>query len=446
MTLVELLVVMVIITTLVAAAIPLLSPPGDERVIREAARGVNTFLAGAQSRAIETGRPFGVALKKLSQDTGRLEDSAVCLEMYYVQQPAPYSGFDDAARVRIALDVDNSGAFYANQPYQVRIQFVRLESSGAANLPSGVSYEIMPDSFFGPGDVIVIDGAEFVFIDDNGNEGGLDSRGRYPATAGFPDGTLLARGPTNIHSAFSFVYDNQGVRVSVPPNPSLPPLEYPYWTEPLRFKLLRQPAPTSNQPYQLPTGAAIDLRASGFTVRIAGNATNATVTNGEFAKPDLDTGTASQVNNPIENNNPVYLMFSPEGSVERVTYDLGASAWDTSGVPINNYSANPFSEPVTDNVHLLIGMRENSPAPWVDFTAFTGTEQDLASAKAKINWLNLNSEWVVIGAQTGAVTTVPNAAVNPTAINSSLSPLARRATEINAARALVRESAKAGGR
>ncbi len=442
MTLVELLVVMVIITTLVAAAIPLLSPPGDERVIREAARGVNTFLSGAQSRAIETGRPFGVALKKLSQDTGRFEDSAVCLEMYYVQQPAPYSGFDDAARVRIALDVDNSGAFYVNQPYQVRIQFVRLESSGAGALPPGVSYEIMPDSFFAPGDVIVIDGAEFVFIDTNQFEGGLDSRGRYPATAGTPDGTLLARGPTDIHSAFSFVYDNRGVRVSFPPDPTLPSLEYPYWTEPLRFKLLRQPAPTSNEPYQLPTGAAIDLRASGFTVRVA----DATTTNGEFAKPDLDVANPAGVGNPVENNLPVYIMFSPEGSIDRVIYDLGGPQRSMDGSITSAGVANPFSEPVTDNVHLLVGLRENIPAPWVDFLSFTGTEQDLAREKAKINWLNLNSEWVAIGAQTGAVTTVPNAAVNPTTASAALSPLQRRSAEINAARALVRESAKAGGR
>ncbi len=446
MTLIELLVVMVIITTLVAAAIPLLSPPGDERVIREASRGVNTFLAGAQSRAVETGRPFGVALKKLSQDTLRLEDSAVCLEMYYVQQPAPYSGFDDAARVRIALDGTNGGGFVLGQPYQVRIQFVRLETNNTVNpaqgalnaLPAGVSREIMPDSFFAPGDVIVVDGSEFVFIDDNGYETGLDSRGRYPADAGAPDGTLLATGPSNIHSTFSFVYDNWGNRVTGTPNP----MNSPYWTEPLRFKLLRQPSPTSNQPYQLPTGAAIDLRASGFTIR----STNPANTTGEFAKPRLDVGAAAGVNNPIENNNPVYIMFSPEGSIDRVTYDRGASAWNADGTPATSYSATPFSEPVTDNVQLLVGVRENIPAPWIDFTAFTGTEQDLATEKAKINWLNLNSQWVAIGAQTGAVTTVPNAAVNPTLVDSSLSPLRRRAFEINSARALVRESAKAGGR
>src|SRR6187397_53136 len=46
MTLVELLVVVVIITTLVAAAIPLIAPSNDDRRLREAARGLNTFIAG----------------------------------------------------------------------------------------------------------------------------------------------------------------------------------------------------------------------------------------------------------------------------------------------------------------------------------------------------------------------------------------------------------------
>src|SRR3954451_1769112 len=69
MTLIELLVVVVIITTMVAAAIPLISPSNDDRRLREAARGLNTFITGAQTRAIANRRQFGVAIKRLSQDT-----------------------------------------------------------------------------------------------------------------------------------------------------------------------------------------------------------------------------------------------------------------------------------------------------------------------------------------------------------------------------------------
>ncbi|HVT28182.1 MAG TPA: prepilin-type N-terminal cleavage/methylation domain-containing protein, partial [Lacipirellulaceae bacterium] len=69
LTLIELLAVIVILTTLVAAAIPLMSPNNDDRRLREAARGLNTFITGAQTRAIALNRPFGVALKRLSQET-----------------------------------------------------------------------------------------------------------------------------------------------------------------------------------------------------------------------------------------------------------------------------------------------------------------------------------------------------------------------------------------
>src|SRR3954452_22821439 len=74
MTLIELLVVIVILTTIVGAAIPLLSPSNDDRRLREAARGLNTYITGAQTRAIATKRPYGVAFKRLSQDTTKVYD------------------------------------------------------------------------------------------------------------------------------------------------------------------------------------------------------------------------------------------------------------------------------------------------------------------------------------------------------------------------------------
>src|SRR6476646_3717471 len=75
MTLIELLVVIVILTTIVAAAIPLISPSNDDRRLREAARGLNTYITGAQTRAIATNRPWGVAFKRLSKDTKRVFDA-----------------------------------------------------------------------------------------------------------------------------------------------------------------------------------------------------------------------------------------------------------------------------------------------------------------------------------------------------------------------------------
>src|SRR5262245_17054049 len=68
LTLIELLVVIIILTTVVAAAIPILAPAGTDRAQREATRGLNTFITGAQMRAAVTRRPFGIALKRLSSE------------------------------------------------------------------------------------------------------------------------------------------------------------------------------------------------------------------------------------------------------------------------------------------------------------------------------------------------------------------------------------------
>src|SRR5262245_33566978 len=98
LTLIELLVVIIILTTVVAAAIPILSPAGSDREIREATRGLNTFITGAQTRALQTRRPYGIALKRLSQETANADDNGVCLEAYYAEQQPPYSGFDANSR------------------------------------------------------------------------------------------------------------------------------------------------------------------------------------------------------------------------------------------------------------------------------------------------------------------------------------------------------------
>jgi type II secretion system protein H len=70
LTLIELLVVVIILTTVVAAAIPILTPSNEDRRLREAARSLNTFITAAQARAIASGRPYGIALKRLGYRPG----------------------------------------------------------------------------------------------------------------------------------------------------------------------------------------------------------------------------------------------------------------------------------------------------------------------------------------------------------------------------------------
>ena len=130
MTLIELLIVIIILVTLVAAAIPLLTPTNDDRRLREAARGVNAYITGAALKAIDLKRPVGVALKRLSRDTGKADptqsdnDNSVCIELSYVEQPTPFVGFDETSAARLCLYSPAEPNLYGGMRPLVLIQFV----------------------------------------------------------------------------------------------------------------------------------------------------------------------------------------------------------------------------------------------------------------------------------------------------------------------------------
>ena len=86
LTLVELLVVVMIMAIMLAVAVPIVRPPVEARAVREAARMVNTALASARTRAIQTGRPVGVMFEPL------VAGGKTCAVLHYVQVSAPWSG------------------------------------------------------------------------------------------------------------------------------------------------------------------------------------------------------------------------------------------------------------------------------------------------------------------------------------------------------------------
>src|SRR5436190_3865871 len=173
MTLIELLVVIVILTTIVGAAIPLMSPSNDDRRLREAARGLNTYITGAQTRAIATKRPYGVGFKRLSRDTKRVydptkpatlldNDDGVCLEVFYVAQQAPYAGFDANSRACVAL--------HPNRPGMVLVRFVTRGTAAvrsADRLPDGWDADLFPRGTIRPHDVVEINGTRYELLPDN---------------------------------------------------------------------------------------------------------------------------------------------------------------------------------------------------------------------------------------------------------------------------------------
>jgi type II secretory pathway pseudopilin PulG len=233
LTLIELLVVIIILVTIVAAAIPIMSPTNDDRRIREATRGLNTFITGAQARAIARGRPYGIQLKRLSADTGRASpgdvdnDNAVCLEVFYVEQPPAFAGFDPTSAVRISRHPDSDGGFAA--------QFVRRGMESPPNsdgLPNGLDKDL-PPNVIRRGDILEVGGSRFEITDTD-----VDANGFYTITSGKPDGELWIRPYNPSGQLGNFVHRD--------PDTQDPERRFLMWTAPLRYKILRQPTRTSD--------------------------------------------------------------------------------------------------------------------------------------------------------------------------------------------------------
>lgn len=445
LTLIELLIVMTILVLLVGAAIPVMSPSNDGRRIREATRGLNAYLAGAQARAVKSGRPFGVTLKKLSQDTGDADDNGVCLELFYVEQPAPFAGFDRVSRVMIGTGETRVGANAdIASPDRFIVRFVRLDNSVAPNadgLPNGVDPDLPPPGLFRRGDRIEVGGHMYVFSDDTAD---VDPQGFYLPIAGTPDGTLRVEPVVRTRPALQFVFDNEGDRLRDAQPAGSQGTPNPFWTEPLTYKIHRQPVRTSAPPYQLPEGTAIDLRASGTAIDPLSAVTDAPV----FY--NIDAGLTNKISNP----DPVMIMFAPEGSVSTLT----TSVDEPNGNDNDDNNDNPdlpLQFEVTSDIYLLVGKRENIPAPDptvepdLNFATPGRTDAELQEARAKINWLGGEARWVTIGARTGAVITSPVAFVDAGEIArepqfANLSQI--RNQEIYRSREFAISKSSAGGR
>jgi prepilin-type N-terminal cleavage/methylation domain-containing protein len=439
LTLIELLVVIIILTTLVAAAIPILAPAGSDRETREATRGLNTFITGAQTRATALRRPFGIALKRLSQDTNTNanknivpaqdihDDNGVCLEVYYVEQQPPYAGFDANSRACVALDPNQSG--------QVRIHFVtrgKALDPSQDGLPLGWDPDLFPANTIRSGDVIEIGDTRYVLVqlvarNRPGRRPPINGLDFFPYSDGSFLVTITAQPINDTGQQINPKYDNQGVELGSAPSGTY---ERPYWTSPAPYKIFRQPTSTSDPPYQLPEGTAIDLRASGIG------------SDDYFYVPGIN-----------DNSQPVVIMFTPEGRVDRVAF---------SQLPINGSESARFDEPIVDSLYLLVGKRENIPAPAVDSDmtlnssqwSVLASDQKRQETKAPVNWLLGLSRWVVIGSQSGRVVSVENAAVDPLAVINDPTPpiVATESTEpmrtrqILAAREFTFDMANMGGR
>jgi hypothetical protein len=223
-------------------------------------------------------------------------------------------------------------------------------------------------------------------------------------------------------------YDGRGFPLGADRPTSAPKPDPPYWTAAAPYRVLRQATLASDEPYQLPEGTAIDLRASGV------------------GSDAVAPGRYFYVPNETDNAANVFILFAPEGRVARVTFSLASP---------NDTTVEFFDKPVYDNVFLLVGKRENVPAPAANNDptlntsdlANAATDEERAAIREPVNWLNGLSRWIVIGSQSGRIVTVENAAVNLELI-ASLQGVAeeKRNHQIRAAREFTREMSQLGGR
>jgi prepilin-type N-terminal cleavage/methylation domain-containing protein len=207
-TLLELLIVMTIMLMITAAAIPVILPATQNRRMREAARLTSSYISGARSRAIESGRPVGVMIE-------RFNGLPYALNLSYCEVPPPYAGDTLSSRITVAAGgitgfVPSSDILWQNV---VRVgDLVQLDYKGPL-------YVIAPFSGLTPGATL--------------------TSANLPTTT-TPWTLLLPSGAT-------------------------PLLPTAYGAVGVPYQIFRQPVRSSAAPMQLPEGVVVDLINSGVT-------------------------------------------------------------------------------------------------------------------------------------------------------------------------------------
>ena len=368
MTLIELLVVIVILTTLVAGVIPVLSPNNDVRKIRAAGRGLQSYITLAQARAARTGRPQGIGFRE------SLPESGVALEVFGWEVPPPFAGFSTESRVTVGLPLVglppmpipyNAGFFPQFDGFPLYQLELRL-ADGAG------TFDPIPPHTFRIGDALDIGGNQFLIIDTPFNVGNL-----FPPAPGPDEIQYLgsAASPVvNVHAIECVWINDSGQTLA-------PGLK--------KYKFKRQPATSSESPYQLPSGIVLDMQASVAE----GGATGGFPIDESFYTDR--TGLPVGATRPTDT---VGIMFSPTGAVDSLYFN---------GNEIANAS----------RIVLLLGRIENggldptlATPSWV--VTNPNDKNEVEKKQEEINWLNLDSRLLSIVTSSGRAVVSEMAFVN----------------------------------
>ncbi len=219
LTLIELLVVVSIMMLLMVVTVPRLRPAMENRRIREAARSVNVYLSSARSRAIENGRPCGVAIVR----DGDLPLAGA--KLIQVEVPPPYAGEMEGSRM----------VFFSQNGLVGTAQFWSDSSGTQLEDPIGTP---IGTGLIRPGDTVQF-----------GYQGHL-----YRIVG------ITATGPNTWDFLFSST-TTAALPNMLPSNPSPTPQERYAASRP--FQVFRQPVTSAVAPLRLPRSVVIDLWYSG---------------------------------------------------------------------------------------------------------------------------------------------------------------------------------------
>ena len=451
MSLVELLVVITILTIVTAATIPIMAPNVEARRQRETARLITSAFAGAQTRAIASGRPAGIWIER---DIGARYASSV---LYNCEVPPPYTGDTTDTRFVVEripsppnMNDDTTGAAARyNQNTGLNSQYIYFR----AILVSGS----FSDGMIQPGDRIQFNNQgpsyEIFHGPDPNNDGYIN--GGFPAPIPAQPNPLpvlpgfIIRMPKRLTDPAPYL-DPPINSILNPRHESIEPYEPPDdyqaynqhykarylpWpnarllpsppnpreggrSNPFPFIISRQPQKSLDSPVRLQEGAVIDLRWSGIGDNFGGNSTT----------PHLTFDPPSAKEWPV--NTPVLVMFSPQGDLASISA-LGSRP-----------------EPLESSLHLLVGKRERilddnyvgTPA-WdpMPFPLPTDEEEQL-------NFQDTENYWVTIQKGNGIATTSQVASVvDPPSTTGFVQPWTYYQFWINSTRRFARTSRIEGG-
>jgi len=403
-------VVIVILVTLVAGVIPMLSPNNDKRKIREAARGLQAYINATQAEAARTGRPHGIGFAESPSGDG------MALEVFRMEVPLAFAGFSDASRVVVKQVITppmrptrygpngNKGTQFALQynGYQLyELQFI--QTGGAIPSP-----DQLPPHMFRIGDRIDVNGNQFLIIDKDKNKPTIPPNQLETFPPDTPGAVQFLKHPTDLNKSqfVQCVWINAtGQQLTAGPKP---------------YRIIRQPVTSSAAPFVFPAGIGIDLQGS---VQEGGPLTGLPV-------PD-----SFATNRPLPDS--VIIMFSPGGSVSSVMHN---------GNQLLSVARIVLLLGRVENGDLAFEMNSSNVVTSGDWTmSASDSNEQLAQKQAKINWLNPDSRLLGIAARSGRAVVSPVAFVDARLFGAD-PPATQAVEQIEAAHNITHPMKRGGGR